>query len=72
MNLLKALNSLNPPKNADAQNTPDINNSKNESNTSPEPAPVREKKSAEFTYPNVMQSVLCRHEELANRIKNKK
>lgn len=65
LNLLKALQSFSPQNNNDGTAYAD----KGDGNPT---APVNAAAEEKFTYPNVMASVLERHEAISNRIKNKK
>lgn len=64
LNLLKALNALNPKNNSanDTQKTPE---------TPTNSAPAEPEHETDYQN-NVMYNVLSRHEQVANRIKNKR
>ncbi|MDE7330598.1 MAG: hypothetical protein K2N30_05915 [Clostridia bacterium] len=62
LNLLKALETLTPPPAANGQNEEEA------PATQPKAPPTPAAPPAETH--NVMASVLCRHEEIANRVKN--
>lgn len=68
LNLLKALETLSPadkkPKNDDPPQT--------ESETANEKSAASQKSAAVYPENNVMASVLSRHEQISNRLKNKK
>ena len=64
-NLLKALQSFSPQNNKDAESA---DSPENDSVISAKTSAAAEEK---FTRPNVMASVLERHEAISNRIKNK-
>lgn len=69
MNLLKALNALNVPQ---TQTDATENKQPPAQNYESASAPVSESAPATAqSYPNVMQSVLVRHEQVANRVKRK-
>ncbi len=70
LNLLKALNALTPPQDGAGRQDNAPPAQKQENAPAAPSAPAKEPEPV--YYPNVMQSVLVRHEAISNRIKSKK